>query len=203
MPARVRFASTNTFHSPPPNPPPLMQASSSSAASSSGPITPPAYSYASLPGPTPYPLQYTTHRPKRQSRAHPLLTFSTSPVLNFDVSLPPSSISTHHPRLSTAGFHESAVHPPQPCISLVTPHLPWSIVVPASNGRHVTVSDVFQAVYSALRVNVTQAEFTALGSRRLARQVSECYRARYERLRGRRGYREEKHGGVKRVDFLM
>ncbi|KAJ7231160.1 hypothetical protein B0H12DRAFT_981555, partial [Mycena haematopus] len=105
--------------------------------------------------------------------------------------------------LSSAGFLEPAVYPPQLALTLVTPHLPWSIVVPASNRRFVTVGDVLSAVYGALRVNVTSSEFNALGTATLKRQVSVAYQRRYERLRGHRGYTEEKKQGVKRVDFLI
>ncbi|KAF8145034.1 hypothetical protein K438DRAFT_1518124, partial [Mycena galopus ATCC 62051] len=51
------------------------------------------------------------------------------------------------------------IHGPKSCITLVTPHLPWSIVVPASNGSYVTVSEVLSAVHSGLRVNVMPTEF--------------------------------------------
>ncbi|KAJ6568647.1 hypothetical protein B0H19DRAFT_1133725 [Mycena capillaripes] len=92
--------------------------------------------------------------------------------------------------VSSAGFSEPA-------------HLPWAIVVLASNGLFVSVADVLNTVYLALRVSITPAEFNALGTQRLMRRASAAYRRRYERLRGHRGYRDEKRGGVKRVDFLM
>ncbi|KAJ7629255.1 hypothetical protein DFH06DRAFT_1304240 [Mycena polygramma] len=193
MPGRhVRFSTENTVYSPP---------SRSSATSSSGP---PSHPHARLPGPTPFvPRRSHTVSSSAKGRAHNLVAFADSPLLNYDVSLHPSAITTHFPGVSSAGFLEPAVFPPQLAISIVTPHLPWAIPVAASNGRHVTVSDVVNAIYRSLRTNVTPAEFHSLGSQKLMRRASEAYTQRYMRLRGHRGYDEEKKQGVKRVDFLM
>ncbi|KAF7341696.1 hypothetical protein MSAN_02068000 [Mycena sanguinolenta] len=153
-------------------------------------------------GPTPFFPKYP--QPSQPlGRAHNFIALSRIPLLNYDITLHPSTISTHYLGLSAAGFLEPAVYPPQSSITLVTPHLPWAIVVYPSNGRFVTVGDVLNALHGALRVNVTAAEFEALGTPTLKRQVSLAYQRRYERLRGHRGYREEKNGGVKRVDFLI
>jgi hypothetical protein len=95
------------------------------------------------------------------------------------------------------------VYPPEFSLTLVTQHLPWAIVIPASNGRCVTVSDVLNSLHLALHVSVTQLEFSALGSQKLMHQVSEAYRRRCERLPRHCGYMEEKRQGVKRVDFLL
>ncbi|KAJ7264843.1 hypothetical protein C8J57DRAFT_1331887 [Mycena rebaudengoi] len=200
MPGRhVRFSSTNTFHSPPP-----ALSHSPSSTDSAGPFTPPSLPNVGLPGPTPYaPRRSYTDPWAAKARAHTLVAFSSSPLLNYDVSLHPSFISTHYRGVSTAGFHEPAVYPPQPNISVVTPHLPWSIVVPASNGRYVTVSDVITTIYRSLRVNVTATEFNALRTQKLMRRATAAYTQRYARLKGHRGYTEEKSQGVKRVYFLM
>ncbi|KAF7354093.1 hypothetical protein MVEN_01096700 [Mycena venus] len=137
------------------------------------------------------------------ARAHNLVAFADSPLLNYDISLHPSTITTHFQGVSTAGYLEPAVYPPQRAITIVTPHLPWSIPVTASNGRYVTVSDALNALYRSLRTNVTAVEFNSLGTQKLMRRASEAYAHRYMRLRGHRGYDEEKKQGVKRVDFLM
>ncbi|KAJ6549095.1 hypothetical protein DFH09DRAFT_1169694 [Mycena vulgaris] len=201
MPGRhVRFSTEDTFHSPPPN----LSWSNSSATSSSGPFTPPVAPYASLPGPSPFtPRSSYTHSSAAKGRAHNLIAFFESPLLSYDISLPPSSITTHYPGLSSSGTLEPAVYPPHLSISIVTPHLPWSIAVQASNGRYVTVSDALTALYRALRVNVTPAEFNALGTHKLMRRAAAAYTQRYMRLKGHLGYAEEKAHGVKRVDFLM
>ncbi|KAJ7711901.1 hypothetical protein B0H16DRAFT_1627269 [Mycena metata] len=202
MPARhVRFSTENTFHSPPPQ----LSWSNSSETSTPGPVTPPSLPYVSLPGPTPYAPRraHTISSSGAKGRAHNLVAFTPSPMLNYDISVHPSAITTHFLRVSSAGFLEPAVYPPQSTITITTPHLPWSIAVAASNGRYVTVSDALNAIYRALRTNVTSAEFHGLGSQKLQRRVTEAYTHRYMRLRGHRGYAEEKSQGVKRVDFLM
>lgn len=189
MPGRhVRFATENTFHSP----------------SSSGPFTPPSLPYVNLPGPTPFaPRRSYTDSSASRPRAHNLVALSDSPLISYDISLHPSSISTHYRGLSSRGLLEPAVYPPQLTMSIITPHLPWSISVAASNSRYVTVSDVLTALYRSLRANVTPGEFHALGTHKLMRRATAAYQHRYSRLKGHRGYEEEKAGGVKRVDFLM
>ncbi|KAJ7629250.1 hypothetical protein DFH06DRAFT_722818 [Mycena polygramma] len=235
MPGRhVRFSTENTVYSPP---------SRSSATSSSGP---PSHPHARLPGPTPFvPRRSHTVSSSAKGRAHNLVALADSPLLSYDVSLHPSAITTYFPGVSSAGFLEPAVFPPQLAMTIVTPHLPWAIPVGASNGRYVTVSDAVNAIYRSLRTNVTPAEFHSLGSQKLMRRASEAYTQRYTvsdavnaiyrslrtnvtpaefhslgsqklmrraseaytqrymRLRGHRGYDEEKKQGVKRVDFLM
>ncbi|KAJ7638149.1 hypothetical protein B0H17DRAFT_1101548 [Mycena rosella] len=201
MPGRhVRFSTENSFHSPPPH----LSSSISTASSPSGPFTPPSLPYASLPGPTPFaPRRSYTDGSVAHARAHRLMAFAESPLLSYDISLHPSTVSTRYHGLSSAGMLEPAVYPPQPTFSIVTPHLPWTILVVASNGRYATVSDALTALYRALRVNVTPAEFNSLGTHKLMRRAAAAYTHRYMRLNGRRGYAEEKAHGVKRVDFLM
>ncbi|KAJ7793674.1 hypothetical protein B0H14DRAFT_3497825 [Mycena olivaceomarginata] len=69
-------------------------------------------------------------------------SLSPIPLLQYDVSLHPSTISNHRRGLSAAAFLEPAVYPPRLSLSLVTPHLPWTIPVPASNRRYVSVGDI-------------------------------------------------------------
>ncbi|KAF7335547.1 hypothetical protein MVEN_02208600 [Mycena venus] len=199
MPSRrVRFASTDTFYSPPPPPPPLIRSSPSSSISSLGPLTPPPLYAAPL---TPKGSHCAPTAMKVQ--AHNLIALSHFPLLQYDVSLHPSSIFSHRPSISAAAFLEPAVYPRRLSLSLVTPHLPWKIPVPASNRRYVSVGDVLSAIYRTLRVNATPAEFNALGTEKLMRRASTAYTRRCERLRGHSGYSQEKREGVKRVDFLM
>jgi hypothetical protein len=132
-----------------------------------------------------------------------LVAFADSPLLNFDLTVHPSAITTHFQGVASAGFLEPAVYPPQRTISITTPHLPWTITATASNGRFVTVADALNALYRSLRTNITAAEFNTLGTQKLARRVTEAYTRRYMRFLGHRGYAEEKKEGVKRVDFLM
>ncbi|KAJ7613031.1 hypothetical protein FB45DRAFT_272312 [Roridomyces roridus] len=210
----VHFSGADTFY--PPSPPvPGLTFSVSSKTSSSGPATPPTPAYATLPGPTPY--EFCLPEPKAKAKAktttstthqaHALLEHSDSPLLNYDVSLPPSSISTHYHGITSARMLEPAVSPPQAALTLHTPHLPWSITIePTANERTVTVSDVLNGLHRALRANVTPAEFRTLGSEELMGRAADAYRSRYRRCK-RNGnlakYAEEKAQGVKRIDFLM
>ncbi|KAJ7662614.1 hypothetical protein DFH06DRAFT_987323 [Mycena polygramma] len=204
MPGRhVRFSSTDTIHSIPSL---SRSPSPSSSNSSAGPSTPPPLYYAS-PGPALFSQKPHSKKSRSSSttkrQAHHLLALAAAPILRYDVSLSPSTVSTHHPNLPSAAFSEPAVYPPQPSLSLVTPHLPWAIVVPASNGRFVTVADLLSAVHRTLRANATGAEFEALRTEKLKRRVGDAYVRRCERLRGHGGYEHEKKAGLKRVDFLM
>ncbi|KAJ7761818.1 hypothetical protein B0H16DRAFT_1530633 [Mycena metata] len=203
MPARhVRFSTVNEIYSLPP--PLLLSPAASSSASSLGPLTPPPLPHIGFAVPAPQMSKKPSSNPSGMNRtAHNLLALSTSPILRYDVAQHPSTISTHHPGVASSAFLEPAVFPPQATITLVTPHLPWSIPVSALNGSYVTVGDMLLTLHRALQMNSTTAEFNMLRTEKLMRRVSRAYTQRYERLRGQRGYAEEKRGGIKRVDFLM
>ncbi|KAJ7027810.1 hypothetical protein C8F04DRAFT_1121393 [Mycena alexandri] len=203
MPSRhVRFSSVNKIYSLPP--PPLLSRAVSSSASSLGPLTPPPLPYMGFAVPTPQMSKGPfSNASGMNRRAHNLLALSTNPILRYNVSQHPSTISTHHSGVAPAAFLEPAIYPPQQAITLVTPHLPWSIQVSAVNGRYVTVGDMLLTVHRTLQMNSTPAEFNMLRTEQLMRRVSRAYTQRCERLRGQRGYAEEKRGGIKRVDFLM
>ncbi|KAJ7325861.1 hypothetical protein DFH08DRAFT_968504 [Mycena albidolilacea] len=198
MSRHVHFASANSFQPPPP-----LGRSFPSSASSSGPLTPPQLAHAGPLGPAFMPGEFYVESPVAYSQAHSLIAFSTRPSLRYDVSLHPSMITTLSSGVSSAGLLEPAVYPPQAEITLATPHLPWQISVPASNKRFVTVADVLNTIYHTLRVNATSAEFEALRTDKLMRQVSAEYTKRCKRLRGYHGHKQEKREGIKRVDFLM
>ncbi|KAK6987461.1 hypothetical protein R3P38DRAFT_2661593 [Favolaschia claudopus] len=207
MSPHVRFSSKNSFHSPPP---PLAPSTSSSSASSQGPLTPPSIPrMPQLERGLLIPTKSVSHAhlqppPAPVGRAHNLLAFSTTPLLRYDVSLHPSLISTHFVGVSTAGYMEPAVYPPQSSITLRTPHLPWSIVVEASNTRFVSVSDVLNTIYRSLRVNVRKEEFDMLGGGELMRKVKEMYVRRCEKLWSSGSeWEKERREGVKRIDFLL
>ncbi|KAJ6564707.1 hypothetical protein B0H19DRAFT_1141774 [Mycena capillaripes] len=200
---RVRFSPTNSFHSPPFGPPSLMGPSPPSSASSLGPLTPPALPYRGSAGPESHlPRNPHTEWSAPNGQAHNLIALSSTPLLRYDISLHPSLISSPFPGISAAGYFEPAVYPPQHAIKLVTPHLPWTISVAASNAKYVTVSDVLNEIYRTLRVTAMPGEFEDLRTDKLKRRVRASYTHRCEHLRGYRGYTQEKVEGVKRVDFL-
>jgi hypothetical protein len=203
---KVRFSRTSTVHAPPTPPTPALSLGGSlSPLSSSGPLTPPSFAMG-LPGPTPYAVPYsgkTKSTAPRSARLHTVLQYSHSPILNWDLTLHPSTISTHFQGLSRQALAEPATSPPLGKLSLRSPHLPWVIKVTASRDNFVNVGDVLDTIYRTLRVNVASQEFHALPSMKDARRVTAAYEQRYRRIRISKEHDSEKNGGVKRVDFLM
>ncbi|KAG5633472.1 hypothetical protein DXG03_007308, partial [Asterophora parasitica] len=149
MPGKhVRFSSVATVHSPPT--PALSFSTFSPASSSSAPLTPPSYS---LPGPSPYMVPPRSQAQRMASvRIHAFLQSSSSPALNFDLTLPPSTITFHHKGISLREFSEPATSPPLPVLTIIIPHLPWTATVRPSHrdGAFVTVSDVLEEIYRKL-----------------------------------------------------
>ncbi|KAJ3863144.1 hypothetical protein EV359DRAFT_43726 [Lentinula novae-zelandiae] len=203
MPGKhVRFASISTAYPPAV---PSLSYSIGSAPSSSGPQTPPSYT-SGLPS-AHYGPSRSQHKRSQSypapTRVHNLLVYSHHPVINYDVSLPPSAITTTHTGLSTTSFSEPAVYPPVSSLVLHIPHHIWPITVQASyNGHYVTVNDVFTEIYHSLRKNVTSAEYHAIPSQKDAEKVRMAFETRYRRLRDRHASQHEKQQGLKRVDFL-
>ena len=88
-------------------------------------------------------------------------------------------------------------------MTIISPHLPWSIKVHATNAHYVSLQDVLEAVYRTLRINLTQSEFASLPTEKDRRRATRAYEERYRRHRSQRSYEEEKRAGMKRVDFFM
>jgi hypothetical protein len=161
-----------------------------------------------LPGPMPYAPQvpYMAKAPKyiptdkHTVQLHPLLRFTHSPVLNFDVTLSPSNISTYHQGLSASALSEPASKPPLPSLTVISPHLPWSINVAAPYGTFLTVFDVLDGIYRSLRANISSNDFRALRSQKDQDRVTVAFEQRCKRTREREA---ERRKGVRRVDFLM
>ncbi|KAF9460205.1 hypothetical protein BDZ94DRAFT_1139093, partial [Collybia nuda] len=187
----VRFSRKHTFYSPPTPPTPELSLGSVSPASSGGPITPPSYS-GNLPGPTPGSVC-----------VHPLLQLSRSPAVNFDLTQPPSTITSRHHGISQRVLSEPATSPPMRTMTITSRHLPWIITAHTSRGPFVTVYDVFDAIYYTLRKNITPNEYHSLPTQKDKHHVNTAYEQRYRRIRSSREYQDEKSGGVRRVDFLM
>ncbi|KAF8233136.1 hypothetical protein L208DRAFT_1396184 [Tricholoma matsutake] len=193
------------MYAPPTPPTPSLSLGSLSPLSPPGPLTPPSLSMG-LPGPTPYAVPYAAKNPStgpRRVRLHTLLQFSHSPILNWDLTLQPSTISTHHRGLSRKVLAEPATSPPLGTLSVHSPYMLWSMKVSASHHGFVTVGDVLDTIYSKLRVNVAPQEFHALPSRKDAQRVTVAYEQRYRCMHSSKEHDSEKRGGVKRVDFLM
>lgn len=201
MPSRssktVRFAHENTlfYFSPAP---PAFALSTSTA-------TPPTHT-KSLPAPRASQKHNVAHI-HHQSHAPisvPHRYFAPSSI-SWDLRDRPSTITRHQYHLSSHALGEPATSPPTDFLRIVMPGLPWSIkVYPAAHGAYVTVGDVVDAVYTALRTNVRSSEFAQLSSSRNQSSATAAYQERYRRHRASpQYYDEEKRSGMKRVDFLM
>ncbi|KAF9255130.1 hypothetical protein L218DRAFT_366393 [Marasmius fiardii PR-910] len=198
---RVRFSKTKTEYTIPTKR--FSTHSSSSLPSSNGPVTPPSYQ-VSLSSPALYSPKPKPKLAMRDPRAHSLLAYSGShhPLLNFDVTLPISAMTARYHPLPSSLLSESALSPAVPSLVLTTHHLPWSITIYPSNLNYVTVRDVLEGIYRVLRKNVSHNEYGWITSHKEQSRVNEAYERRYSRIRDYSASREEKQGGVRRVDFL-
>ncbi|KAJ8521153.1 hypothetical protein ONZ45_g2100 [Pleurotus djamor] len=176
------------------------------------PPTPsPTYSWTSLPSSsglqTPPSLMHfgspynTKPLPNMPVQLHPTLCYSLAPPLNYNISCHPSTVTPAHPSLPNTVLNEAATRPPLPFISIVCKHIPWRLDVRSSNGSFVTVSDVFNGLYHALRLGATKAEFDQLPPTSQNR-VSTAYNLRYSRILSVHDRELEKQKGLKRIDFF-
>ncbi|KAF7304521.1 hypothetical protein HMN09_00854700 [Mycena chlorophos] len=218
MPGRhVRFSSENKYYSPRVEPSSIPLPTTPTSISSA-PLSPHSHGHhhrhhSRHSSPTLPPLYaprraHTLAAPPR-AVAHRALAHAEHQLLHYDVSLPPSTMTSNasYSPLPSSVLNEPAAYPPQRTLVLATANLPYAITISPSSASlgYVTVADVLGGLYAALRVHVSREEFAQLtaGNAKVVRRVSEAYTARYMRLHGHRGYAEEKAGGVRRVDFLM
>ncbi|KAF7327121.1 hypothetical protein MKEN_00288400 [Mycena kentingensis (nom. inval.)] len=200
MPGRhVRFSTENTYYSPYSEPSSLPNSYStfSSYPTSHGVPSKPTFAAPRR--------SRTISAPRVTGVPHRALEHTSHPLIQYDIALPPSTMTSIAP-LPSSVLHEPATYPPTQSMTIVSSHLPWGITVTASAqgyGAFITVADVLAVLHTSLRTRVSKDEYERLGSHRLMRRVSDAYTERYMRLRGHRGYAEEKTGGLRRVDFLM
>ena len=200
---QVRFSSANAIYSPiPPTPSPTL--SLSSLPSLSEPPTPlnltPMLHLSPLPerkpSPEPEPSPGEMH-------IHFLLAFSPyeEPAIHYDLTLPPSLNN----EITSEEFAEPATHPPLSSLLITCPHIPWPIIVSPSSGAggFITILDVLECIYRALRTPVLLAEYGSLPSKDATLDVNTAYYRRCKRIEDFDARRLEEGKGVKRVDFLM
>jgi hypothetical protein len=124
----------------------------------------------------------------------------------YDVSTHPSHMRPP-PDMPLEQFAEvmtqAATYPPLPTITLVSAVLLHPITVSAKmyGTSHVTVQDVFSAIYASLRSPLSPDEFNGLSPEH-QRDVAHAYGARVHRVHERK--REiERAKGVKRIDLIL
>ncbi|KAF8587748.1 hypothetical protein K439DRAFT_1630359 [Ramaria rubella] len=161
------------------------------------------------------------HHPHTKQRVHP--TAVVDPVLayhahaahasiEFDLTLPPSHILISHgpSRSSYVGLPAqdltvAATSPPVPHLRIQCEHLPWPIEVHPSahsGAGVVTVGDVLEAIYRALRHRVRGTEYYA-SSTEVQHRVRDAYLRRCKRNQSMSGRAYETNNGLRRVDWLM
>ena len=201
---QVHFSQTNTeLHTVYSPPTPELSMGSLSPPSPSGMlITPPLYT-AGLPGPTPYSFPISPSKSTTHLHLHPFLRVSSSPPITYDLTQPTSMLYSPHYGIPRAALCEPATSPSVQTLMVISPRLPWTITVSSSTYHYVSVIDVLDGIYHALRTGVTHHEFNSLQTDRDIRRVSKAYEERYRRIRGQQEYQEEKSRGVRRIDFLM
>ncbi|KAL0059114.1 hypothetical protein AAF712_014185 [Marasmius tenuissimus] len=182
-----------------PIPPNSSQSRASSSLPSSDGLRAPPSHHGALPSFAPHSYHQPPEPAVQPVQAHNLVGYSRHPALNFDVTLPISMLTSRYQSLSSLLLAEPAVTPALSSLVLITHHLPWSITTFPSNGHYVTVRDMLDAIYHALRKNVSQQEYQSCRDKL---RVNEAYQRRYSRIRDYHASRDEKAGGVKRVDFL-
>jgi hypothetical protein len=200
----VHFAPANAIYSPtPPTPSPTL--SVSSLPSVSAPPTPPLQ-LPTLIHPRPLTEAELSPAPETSSgemHIHFLLAFSPfeDPVLQYDLSLPPSSLANE---ISPEEFAEFATHPPLPTFHVTCSLLQWPITVSPSSGSRdfVTVLDVFESIYRNLRMPIHPAEYKNLPSPDATLDVNAAYYQRCGRIEDLDHRQLEESKGLKRVDFL-
>ncbi|KAG6877172.1 hypothetical protein C0992_010645 [Termitomyces sp. T32_za158] len=195
MPGKqVRFAETHLLLTPP-TPPPFLPFPSPST-----PLTP-LSSSNDIPSPSSY-IAPPFSQPITPTQIHPLLQWTGTPVLNFDLRRSPATITSNLQRLLRETLSESATAPILKSLTIMIPGLPWTITVNASR-KYVTVQDVLDELYYFFRKNISAEEFHALPTDQARRKVTLAYEQRYRRITSPREYEDEKRRGVTRVDFMM
>ncbi|KAF8587789.1 hypothetical protein K439DRAFT_1630406 [Ramaria rubella] len=139
--------------------------------------------------------------------AHPLLEFDPEdPGIAWDARLPPDSIRLSKPPfrvLTPHHLNQPAVSPPWTFVRLRCALLPW--LVECANPTGVTVGDVLDGVYDALRERVDRDEWRESSSEFQGRLLDSwerrCIMAGEDGGRAAR-IKEEKRG-IRRVDWLL
>ncbi|KAJ8696707.1 hypothetical protein PTI98_006554 [Pleurotus ostreatus] len=168
----------------------------------------------------PHPLPEVTNDPSPSSPHHVQSSHSGSPKLDslhLTEPLPKITVKIHsalectttphlnscHPSLSPTVLSEAATIPPLPSISLISQHLPWKIEIKPAAGHFVTVSDVINEIYRALRLTDSKTEYAALPSAAARQRVTDAYSHRCARTPDANAKQAEMRKGFRRIDFFV
>lgn len=127
------------------------------------------------------------------------------PRFNFDLSLDPASTLASFSALTPNVRAEPATSPPLSSVVILSEFLPWKLTINASSpgpNSFVTVWDVIEGLYRALRLRVRTAELSKAPAKHQP-FISRAFERRWSRQRDPVLAREEQMKGIKRIDFLM
>ncbi|KAF8641336.1 hypothetical protein AX16_010034 [Volvariella volvacea WC 439] len=165
--------------------------------------------------------------PPVPARLHPMLEYAQNPLIEFDVTLHPSTIITRHQAVSTYSWSDPATNPPVSRMEIVCNKLSgWSIVVDATikpqqtntgrgrslsrsrdasssvqKSQYVTVWDLLISVYEALRCSLARQSYEVLDGK-TKKKIVDAYKKRYRAIKNPRAHDDEKKGGLRVVDLL-
>ncbi|KAG7087267.1 hypothetical protein E1B28_013246 [Marasmius oreades] len=138
---------------------------------------------------------------------HDILKFKSHPHLTFDVSKDPATVRLLSEALADGMRGEAATTPAVPYVKLVSKFLPWEIEIHSSSspdGQHsfVSVADVLGGLYCALRIQVTNGEFSECDKQE---DVTAAFKERCRLVgveQGDEAAESQRRKGIRRVDFL-
>lgn len=149
---------------------------------------------------SPYPWPSTRQLPSflEPILPHPILAGTQCySAINYDFLYKP------HTALSEHELCESAFTPPLATVALTLPFPDRSVVIaPILNGSYVTIHDILQSTYQALRNRVYGPEFYALPPE-TQRRVTKAFRYRCQTVSGHLAGYLETMKGLKVIDLLL
>jgi len=142
------------------------------------------------------PAQYTNANP--EPKVHYGLAVNTNPLVYWDIFQPTSNLqgldATYPIQVGV-----SAVEPPVNTMRLVCKDMPWIITIKKSAG-YVSISDVFEAIYTQMQEPIIHSEWRLMGSSQ-QKKVTQRFRYRNELLRS--AGKAEDTRGIRRVDYCL
>jgi len=135
---------------------------------------------------------------------HPVLRYSLKPNISFDLIFHPSTITTlpDHRPLPLHTLTEPATNPPLPHITVISPHLPWPIIIQVPPNKYITVSDVLLTLHRFLALTVTVDEYGNIPSEDAVHRINTAFERRLKEIHDRIAREQERFKGWKRIDFL-
>jgi hypothetical protein len=133
-----------------------------------------------------------------EPKVHYGLAVNTNPLVRWDIFQPTSTLQSLDGSYPIQ-LNISAVEPPVTSMRLVCKDMPWIITIKKSTG-YVSISDVFEAIYTQMQEPVIHSEWRLMGSSQ-QKKVSQRFQYRNDILRSMG--KEEDTRGIRRVDYCL